>query len=170
MLLRSACTRDYNIRYRHHNENEITMPKSWVSCFVSILAALVITACAHKTVKTAASTSQNEAGDAPNATIDPGSPHDIIALGKRVTQKRQSLFSISRGTYTFYVGGEINATYETTSEVLRIASLVPGESSQVCEYSGEGVLFVDPKIHPDKAAFVNTCNQQVMRLNDYLSR
>jgi hypothetical protein len=154
--------------------SEITMSKNRISRLVSLVVAAMIAGCAHKPVVPVATASQAEATHAPAAAISaisPSDPDDIIALGKRLTQNRLSLFSVARGTYTFYVGGVLNATYETATEILRISSLTPEEKlGQTCEYSPHGVLFVDPKDQAHKDALVNGCNQLVLRLNDYLSR
>lgn len=147
------------------------MSKNRVSHFVPLVVAAMIAGCAHKPVEPAATGSQGAAANAPAAAISPGDPDDIIALGKRLTQHRLALFSVTQGKYTFYVGGALNATYETATEILRIAALTPEDKvDQTCEYSPQGVLFVDPKAQADKDAFVNGCNRLAVRLNDYLSR
>jgi hypothetical protein len=131
----------------------------------------MIAGCAHKTVEPDASGSQADAPNAPATTIDPGNPDDITALGKRLTQDRLTLFSVSEGKYTFYVGGVLSATYEPATGILRISALTAADKvEQVCEYSPQGVLFVDPKDQADKGAFVDSCNHLVVRLNDYLMR
>jgi hypothetical protein len=151
------------------SNNEITMSKNRVSQLVCLVVAVMIAGCAHKPVNPAAATSQTDAVNAESAAINPTNPDDIIALSKRLTQNRLTLYSVAQGQYTFYVGGVLSATYETATEILRISALAPGESAQVCEYSPQGVLFVDPKIQSDKNSFVNGCNQLVLRLHDYLS-
>jgi hypothetical protein len=131
----------------------------------------MIAGCAHKPVEPATGGSPAGAENAPAAAIDPGNPDDITALGKRLTHHRLTLFSVTQGKYTFYVGGVLSATYETATRTLRISTLTASDQvEQACEYSPQGVLFVDPKDQANKDAFVDSCNQRVVRLNDYLSR
>jgi len=151
--------------------NEISMAKNRFSRLVSLVIILMIAGCAHKPVEPTASGSQADAGNAAAAAIDPGNPDDITALGKRLIQDRLTLFSVIQGKYTFYVGGVLSATYEPATQILRISALTAADKvEQVCEYSPQGVLFVDPKDQAKKDAFVNNCNHLVMLLNDYLSR
>ena len=78
---------------------------------------------------------------------------------------------MTQGKYTFYVGGVLSATYETATRILRISALTAADKiEQACEYSPQGVLSLDPKDQAKKDAFVDSCNQLVVRLNDYLSR
>ena len=145
------------------------MPINRVSCLTAAVVALVISGCASKPVDPAMSASQ-AAANAPPPAISPSNPDDIMALGVRLTQNRLSLFSVSRGKYTFYVGGVLEATYETATTILRISSLTHEDKiEQTCEYSPQGVLFIDPK-EANKDAFVSSCNRLALRLNDYMSR
>lgn len=147
------------------------MSKNRFSRLACLVVALMIAGCAHKPVEPAASGSPAGAENAPAAAIDPGNPDDITGLGKRLTQDRLTLFSVTQGKYSFYVGGVLSATYETATRILRISSLTAADKvERVCEYSPQGVLFVDPKDQADKEAFIDSCNQLVVRLNDYLSR
>jgi predicted exporter len=147
----------------------ITMPINRVSCLTAAVVALVISGCASKPVDPAMSASQ-AADNAPPPDLSPSNPDDIMALGVRLTQNRLSLFSVSRGKYTFYVGGTLEATYETATRILRISSLTHEDKiEQTCEYSPQGVLFIDPK-ETNKDAFVNSCNRLALSLNDYMSR
>jgi predicted exporter len=149
--------------------NEITMPINRVSCLTAVLVAAMLSGCANKPVEPAMSTSQ-DAANAPAPTISPNNPDDIMALGARLTQNRLSLFSVSQGKYTFYVGDMLEATYETASKILRISSLTHEDKvKQTCEYSPQGILFVDPK-ETNKDAFVDNCNRLALSLNDYMSR
>ena len=151
--------------------NEIIMAKNWFAPFVCLVAALMFGGCSHQPVTPATSGSQAAGNNAPAVTISPGNPDDIIALGKRLTKDRLSLYSVTQGKYTFYVGGVLSASYETASEILRISPLTAEEKVlQTCEYSPQGVLYIDPKDQANKDAFVNTCDQLVIRLNSYLSR
>ena len=144
------------------------MAKIRVSQLVCIVATVIITACTHQTKDTATNTSQ---AGTPVAALDPSNPTDIMALGERLTHHRLALFSVTQGKYTFYVGGILSAGYETTTGILRISALTPEDkTAQTCEYSPQGVLFVDPKDQADKDAFVSGCRQLVRSLNDYLSR
>jgi len=149
--------------------NEITMPINRVSCLTAVVVAAMLSGCANKPVEPAMSTSQ-DAANAPAPAISPNNPDDIMALGARLTQNRRSLFSVSQGKYTFYVGGVLEATFENTSKIMRISSLTHEDKiEQTCEYSPRGILFVDPK-EANKDAFVSTCNQLALSLNDYISR
>lgn len=144
------------------------MAKNRVSQFVCLIAAMMITACAHQAKAPSAATTQ---ADTPVATLDPSNPTDIMALGERLTRHRLALFSVTQGKYTFYVGGVLSAGYETTTGILRISSLTPEDkTAQTCEYSPQGVLFVDPKDQAGKDAFVDGCRRLAQTLNDYLSR
>jgi len=143
------------------------MPINRVSCLTVVVVAVMISGCASKPVDPAMSASQ-AATDAP--ALSPSKPNDIMALGVRLTQNRLSLFSVSRGKYTFYVGGVLKATYETATKILRISSLTHEDKiEQTCEYSPRGVLFIDPK-ESNKDAFVSSCNRLALSLNDYMSR
>jgi len=145
------------------------MPINRVSCLTAAVVALVIGGCASKPVDPAMSASQ-AATNAPPPSISPSNPDDIMALGVRLTQNRLSLFSVSQGKYTFYVGGVLEATYETATMILRISSLTHEDKiEQTCEYSPQGVLFIDPK-EANKDAFVSSCNRLALSLNDYMSR
>jgi len=147
------------------------MAKNRFSPFVSLVAALALGGCSHQPVAPAAGGSQAAGNKAPAAAINPDNPDDIVALGKRLTKDRLSLFSVTQGKYTFYVGGVLSASYETASEILRLSSLSAEDKTQkLCEYSPQGVLYIDPKDQGNKDAFVNTCNQLVVRLNSYMSR
>jgi len=147
------------------------MAKNRFSPFISLVAALALGGCSHQPVAPAVSGSQAAGGNAPAAAISPGNPGDIIALGKRLANDHMSLFSVTQGKYTFYVGGVLSASYETASEILRISSLAAkGKTQKVCAYSPQGVLYIDPKDQGNKDAFVNACNQLVVRLNSYMSR
>jgi hypothetical protein len=148
------------------------MLKNRVSHLAALVVAVLTAGCAHKPVEPAASASQTTAENAtPAAAISPSNPGDIVALDKRLIRHRLALYSVTQGKYTFYVGGVLDATYETATEILRISSLTPEDKvDQTCEYSPQGMLFVDPKIHPDKDAYAGACGRLVMRLNDYLSR
>jgi hypothetical protein len=127
-----------------------------VSPPTALVAAVMITVCANYPVE---------------AAISPSNPEDIMALGKRLTQNRLSLFSFNPSKYTFYVGEVLEATYDTTSNILRISSLTYKDKVvQTCEYSSQGILFIDPKDHTNKDAFVSTCNRLVESLNKYMSR
>jgi hypothetical protein len=149
--------------------DEITMPINRFSCLTAVVVAVMLSGCAHKPVDPGMSTSQ-DAVNAPAPAISPSNPDDIRALGARLTQNRLSLFSVSQGKYTFYVGEMLEATYETATKILRISALTHGDKiEQTCEYSPQGVLFVDPK-EANKDAFVSSCNRLALRLNDYMSR
>ena len=144
------------------------MAKTRVSRLICIVAATMIAACAHQPEDPIATMTQ---ADTPDAAIDPSNPADIMMLGERLTHHRLALFSVTQGKYTFYVGGVLSAGYETTTGILRISSLTPEDKTvQTCEYSPQGVLFVDPKDQVDKEAFVSGCRQLVRRLTEYLSR
>jgi hypothetical protein len=147
------------------------MAKNSFSSSACLATALLIAGCSHQPTAPAAGESQAQGGQAPTAAFHPDNPDDIIALGKRLSQDRLSLFSVTKGKYTFYVGGMLSASYETATEILRISSLTPEDKvAQVCEYSPHGVLFVDPKDQAEKDAFVSRCDKLALRLNDYLSR
>ena len=146
------------------------MLENRVSYLTALVVAVLITGCAHKPVEPAAPASHT-VGNATPASISPNNPNDIMTLGKRLTRNRLALYSVTQGKYTFYVGGVLNATYETTTEILRISSLTSEDTvDQTCEYSPQGVLFVDPNSHQDKVAHAGACGQLVVSLNDYLSR
>jgi hypothetical protein len=145
------------------------MPINRVSCLSAVVVAVMISGCASNPVDPAMSASQ-AAANAPAPAISPSNPDDIVALGARLTQNRLSLFSVSQGKYTFYVGGVLEANYETATKILRISSLSHEDKiEQTCEYSPRGVLFIDPK-EADKDAFVSSCNRMALSLNDYMSR
>lgn len=147
------------------------MAKNSFSSLVCLVASLLIAGCSHQPTAPAAGESQAEGGQAPAAAFQPGNPAEIIALGKRLSQDRLSLFSVTKGKYTFYVGGVLSANYETATEILRISSLTAEDKvDEVCEYSPQGVLFVARKDQTDKDAFVSSCNQLAKLLHDYLSR
>ena len=145
------------------------MPINRVSYLIAVVVAVMLSGCANKPVDPAMSASQ-DAATAPAPAISPSNPDDIMALGVRLTQNRRSLFSVSQGKYTFYVGEILEATYETATRILRISSLTHEDTiKQTCEYSPQGILFVDPK-EANKDAFVSSCNRLVLSLNDYMSR
>jgi hypothetical protein len=147
------------------------MPKNRISQLVALVVIMLISGCAHKPTDSVMTASQAGAANASVVEIDPSNPDDIIALGQRLTQKREAVFSLRQDKYTFYVGGVLNATYETTTKILRIFSLTPEDKiDQVCEYSPQGVLFTDNKDQTDKDALVNSCNRLVLLLNDFLAR
>jgi len=145
------------------------MLKNRVSYLAAIVVTVMISGCADKPVEPAMSASQ-DAGVAPAPAISPSNPDDILALGARLTHNRLSLFSVSQSKYTFYVGGVLEATYETATKILRISSLTHEDKiEQTCEYSPQGILFVAPK-GSNKDTFVSTCNRLALSLNDYMSR
>lgn len=147
------------------------MPKNRFSPLVTLVVGLMIAGCAHKPVKPGTAESATGAAAAPAPAISPGNPEDIVALGKRLTRNRLTLYSVAKGRYTFYVGDVLIATYESATKILRISSRSAEDTvKQVCEYSPQGVLFVDPKDQAHKSDFEDGCNQLVTRLNDYLSR
>ena len=143
------------------------MPNHRFLLLPALVAVLAIAACAHKPVDPVSAPS---AAAAPAVALNPDDPNDIIALGKRLSTNRLAVFSVSQGKYTLFVGGVLNAEYETATAILRISSLEPGTAGLVCEYSSQGALFVDPKAASGKDAFVADCNRLALRLNDYLSR
>ena len=146
------------------------MARSRISKIVGLTAAVTMAGCAHRSAETDVSTPQVDA-PGPTTEIDPGNPADIVTLGKRLTHDRLALFSVKEDKYTFYVGGVLNATYEMGSNILRISALTPADdTAQTCEYSPQGVLFVDTQKQADKKDFANECNDLAERLNGYLSR
>ena len=145
------------------------MPINRVSCLTTIVVAVMLSGCANKPVDPAMGASQ-DAAKTPAPAISPSNPDDIRALGVRLTQNRLSLFSVSQGKYTFYVGDMLEATYETATKILRISALTHEDKiKQTCEYSPQGILFVAPK-EANKDAFVSSCNRLALSLNDYMSR
>ena len=146
------------------------MPKNRFSALVSLVVAVMIAGCAHKPVKPGTA-SPSGAANPPVPAISPNNPDDIVALGKRLTRNHLTLYSVTKGQYTFYVGGVLIATYETASKILRVSSLTDEDKvKQVCKYSPQGVLFVDPKDQTNKSGFEDGCAQLITHLNDYLSR
>lgn len=140
-----------------------------IAVTASLAVVLAIAGCAHEAP--APSSAAPQAGEAAAATpaLDPTTPEGIVALGQRLTAHRRSLFSVTRGKYTYFAGGVLSADYEVATKILRISSLEPGKDF-TCEYSPQGKLFVDPGAHPDQDAFEAGCNQLALRLNDELSR
>ena len=134
-----------------------------------LLLAMAITACSH-TPNTSPATPQT--GEATNASpiANPGSPEGIVALDKRLTAHRRALYSLTQNKYTYFAGESLIAEYEVATEILRISSLAPGQADMNCVYSPQGVLFIDPKAHPDTKAYSSECEQLASTLNDDLSR
>jgi hypothetical protein len=130
----------------------------------SLLVALGIAGCAHR------APAPPTEGESAAPAIDPTTPEGIVALGKRLTTYRRAVFSITRETYNYYAGGIINAEYDVSNQILKIASLAPGRSDVMCEYSPHGILFVDPKDHADKKDFEATCKHLALSLNEHLSQ
>jgi hypothetical protein len=143
------------------------MPNSKPSLIASLVAVLALAACAHKPVDP--TSASFEASAAPPA-LNPTKFEGIMALGKRLSANRLALYSATHGKYLFFVGGVLTAEYETATAILRISSLEPSTAGTVCEFSSQGALFVDPKVAPDKDAFVADCDRLALLLNDYLSR
>ena len=140
---------------------------SRIAIFISLG---LIAGCAHQAVETDRSTSQAATADTPPVNIDPSNAKDIIKLGKRLRQNRLALYSVSDGEYTFYVGGVLIATYKTATWILRISSLTSQDKMEyTCEYSPQGVLFVDQKNQSSKDSSGKDCNGLAKKLNDYLN-
>jgi hypothetical protein len=141
-----------------------------IAVFTACLLALGIAGCSHNAP--APPTATPQAGEAVSLIpiTNLTSPDGIMALSKRLTAHRRTLFSLVQGKYTYYAGESLIAEYEVATEILRISSLPPGQSDLICVYSPHGVLYVDPKAHPDGKAYTANCDQLVMALNDDLSR
>jgi len=146
------------------------MPNREFPLLSLIFVVLAIAACAHNPADPAVTRSEAAATAAPTPPLNPEHPDDIIALGKRLSASRFAIFSVTQGKYTLFVGGVLNAEYETATAILRISSLDPAAAGIVCQYSSQGALFVDPKAASGKDAFVADCNRLARRLDDYLSR
>ena len=141
--------------------------RSRIAIFITLV---LISGCAHQAVETDHGTSKAATADTPPVIIDPSNAKDIITLGKRLTQNRLSLYSVSDSGYTFYVGGVLMATYETVTGILRISSLTSQDKTEyTCQYSPQGVLFADPKNQSDKDSSGKDCNGLADKLNDYLN-
>lgn len=93
-----------------------------------------------------------------------------MTLSKRLATHRPALFSITQNKYSYFADESLAAEYEVATGILRVSSLAPGQTDLVCVYSPQGVLYLDPKTHPDGKVFIAGCNQLVMNLNDDLSR
>jgi hypothetical protein len=141
-----------------------------IAVIAAFLLAMAIAGCSHNAP--APPTATPQAGEASSLIpiASPTSPDGIMALSKRLTAHRRALFSVTQGKYSYYAGESLIAEYEVATEILRISSLAPGQSDTSCVYSPHGVLYVDPKAHPDGKAFTANCDQLVMTLNDDLSR
>lgn len=138
-----------------------------IAVAASLLLSLVLAGCAHETSAPAESAPQTVAASV--TVMDPSKPEAIIDLSKRLTAHHRTLFSVTRRKYTYFVGGVLNAEFEAVTKILRLSSLAPGEDVH-CEYTPQGVLYVNPDTHPDPAAYTDACNNMVLRLNDELSR
>jgi hypothetical protein len=127
------------------------MPTRTIAVVASLLAAAAFVAgCAHRPA------APSQAGAA-ISSLDSTAPEGFVALSKRLVANRHSLFSVTQNKYSYFAGEVLLAEYEVATEILRIRSLPPDKSAIVCEYSPQGILYIDPKLHPDKTAFTDAC-------------
>ncbi len=131
------------------------------------LLALVMAGCAHKAPAPPSAATRADAASVPAA--NPTTPDGIVALGKRLATYRRAIYSVTQDKYSYFAGSELSAEYDVSSGVVKMASLEAGKTNLICEYTPQGVLFVDPA-RSDKEAFVAGCDQLALRLNEHLSR
>jgi hypothetical protein len=138
------------------------MIKRRITALAFSLTAATLTGCSHAPV----------APTAPAAAAAPAvtSPDGILALSKRLTANRRTLYSLGGNRYSYYVGGVLMAEYEAGTHILRLSSLRPGQSHLACEYTPQGGLFVDSTAHPDKDTYTADCGRLAQSLSADLAR
>jgi len=132
-----------------------------------VLAAatvLVVTtaACGAKKPLVAAAPQANR--EAPAVSIDPTTPSGAVAVTKELLGQRRSLYSSATGKYSYFIGGELAAEYDTDSRVL----VITGEGvdgGAVCKYSADGALFIAAKTTSGAQ-----CNALITRLYRHMQR
>ena len=135
---------------------------------VLLTAALVLlmAGCAS-TDKTRVQSGQNDATartDSPESLVvqpitTPPTPAEIKDFGDRLKALRETLYSVSRNTYSLYLGGRYTATYQAGDGQL---DLVSDTGVKTCSYSVQAEL----KDKADETA----CRQWLNDLNDDLTQ
>lgn len=102
--------------------------------------------------------------EAPAVSIDPTTPSGAVAVTKELVGQRRSVYSSATGKYSYFIGGELAAEYDSDLRVLVITG-EGGDDGAVCKYSADGALFIAAK-----TASEAQCNALITRLYRHMQR
>lgn len=123
--------------------------------------------CAHQ--QPVATPTETSASGGMTIAINPNTPEGIVALGRKLSAYRRSIYSVTQDNYTYYAGGELSAEFNASTRVLKVSSLLEGKPGLECEYTPQGILFIAPE-SKDRESYQTACAKLAQRLTDQLSQ
>ncbi len=98
---------------------------------------------------------------------EPLSTTDVISIQNQTINHNRTLYSVSQGTYTYYMGGILTAVFKESSETLVVT---PEDTDGVasCEFSTEGVLNLENVPQNKRETTIKNCNALMKALENSL--
>ncbi len=98
---------------------------------------------------------------------EPLSTTDVISIQNQTINHNRTLYSVSQGTYTYYMGGILTAVFKESSKTLVVT---PEDTADVasCEFSSEGVLNLENAPQNKSETTIKNCNALMKALENSL--
>jgi len=133
---------------------------------LTIMLAVSVWGCATQSVSSSAEPAAVNTKDTLSRP-EPLSTAEVISIRNQTMNHSRTLFSVSEGNYTYYIGGNFTAVIDADSRTLVIT---PEDKTSVagCEYSIEGVLKLENIPGNKRETATKNCDALIRTLSDSL--